>query len=103
MQCSKSSQVSIRRTTEDHLERSSVSVSGSDTASKPNSIFESPEKDHEKQIESFSLLVKQYPELTRGVKLVLLGSARHEEDLKRVEKLKSLSKSFNVQVCDSNF
>ncbi|KIM30104.1 glycosyltransferase family 4 protein [Serendipita vermifera MAFF 305830] len=66
-----------------------------------------PEKDHAKQIQAFALLFKAHPELfvseenkngsAAGLKLVLLGSARHKEDLERVEVLKKLAKDLGIE------
>jgi hypothetical protein len=44
--------------------------------------------------------IDQLPNKDSGpVHLVLLGSARHQEDLDRVKELKQLAKKLNVEVC----
>lgn len=55
-----------------------------------------PEKDHELQIQSMSQLISAHPEL-RTSKLLLVGSCRDKNDESRVEGLKQLAKSLNLE------
>ncbi len=52
-----------------------------------------PEKDHAKQIQSFSKLLSKYDEecLPPDTKLILIGSCRNESDYNRVKQLRSLA------------
>ncbi|CAG7853005.1 GDP-Man:Man(3)GlcNAc(2)-PP-Dol alpha-1,2-mannosyltransferase; AltName: Full=Asparagine-linked glycosylation protein 11 homolog; AltName: Full=Glycolipid 2-alpha-mannosyltransferase [Serendipita indica DSM 11827] len=76
-----------------------------------------PEKDHALQIKALARLLEEHPELSGkpqesdpeadsqaeadqdddGVRLVLLGSARHADDLKRVQTLRDLTKELGVE------
>lgn len=56
-----------------------------------------PEKDHPMMIRSFYKLIDILTDEERSrVKLVLVGSCRHDEDRQRVEDYRRLSKHFNV-------
>ncbi|GJJ15736.1 hypothetical protein Clacol_010014 [Clathrus columnatus] len=61
-----------------------------------------PEKDHAAQIEAFSELLKTHPDFrgknnaNDGVKLILMGSSRNEEDAKRVDALKLLASKHGI-------
>ncbi|CAF3251225.1 unnamed protein product [Rotaria socialis] len=55
-----------------------------------------PEKDHELQIRSFHELLQRLPEHRQKLRLVLIGSARHEDDKQRVEKLRTLVENLNM-------
>jgi hypothetical protein len=60
-----------------------------------------PEKEHSTQLHSFKLLLENHPELRSGpagVKLVLVGGSRNEEDKARVDGLKKLAEDLNVSV-----
>lgn len=58
-----------------------------------------PEKDHAKQIEALGLLFERHPEWRgRGVRLVLMGSCRNEEDEKRIRGLEDLAEKLSVRV-----
>ncbi len=50
-----------------------------------------PEKDHPLQIECLALLLERYPQYKHnGVKLLLIGSCRNEQDQQRVDALRAL-------------
>ncbi|XP_065315080.1 GDP-Man:Man(3)GlcNAc(2)-PP-Dol alpha-1,2-mannosyltransferase-like isoform X2 [Gordionus sp. m RMFG-2023] len=59
-----------------------------------------PEKDHVKQLKSFKLLLKRIESAKihqkYTIRLSLVGSARHKEDISRIEKLKELCSSLNI-------
>lgn len=59
-----------------------------------------PEKDHELQIKSFAEMLKLYPEFGKDkrVKLILIGGTRNAQDEKRVEALRSLAKTLDLEV-----
>lgn len=58
-----------------------------------------PEKDHAKQIEALALLFERHPEWRgKGVRLVLMGSCRNEEDEKRIRGLEELADRLGVRV-----
>jgi alpha-1,2-mannosyltransferase len=58
-----------------------------------------PEKDHAKQIEALALLFERYPKWRgEGVKLVLMGSCRNEEDEARIRGLEALAEKRGVAV-----
>ena len=58
-----------------------------------------PEKDHAKQIEALALLFERHPEWrAKGVKLIMLGSCRNEEDEARIRGLKALAEDRRVTV-----
>jgi alpha-1,2-mannosyltransferase len=69
-------------------------------------IFISPEKDHQAQLKSFHRLLELYPEYAcqgeRQVKLVLMGGSRNEGDARRVEELRGLAKQLGIEVCLSS-
>ncbi|KDQ62112.1 glycosyltransferase family 4 protein [Jaapia argillacea MUCL 33604] len=59
-----------------------------------------PEKDHAAQLRAFAHLLDAHPEYREGkegVKLVLVGGARDEADLGRVEGLKKLARELGVE------
>lgn len=56
-----------------------------------------PEKAHATQIEALKEL-QESNSVHKNAKLILLGSARNQDDLKRVETLKALAKSLGVEV-----
>lgn len=56
-----------------------------------------PEKDHELQIESVSLLFKNHPELKGQVKLVLVGGCRGPSDEERLGYLKTMTKKLGLE------
>jgi glycosyltransferase involved in cell wall biosynthesis len=61
-----------------------------------------PEKDHAKQVEALALLFERHPEWTgRGVRLVLMGSCRNEEDERRIRGLEELADRLGVRVSQS--
>ncbi|TIC13534.1 UDP-Glycosyltransferase/glycogen phosphorylase [Wallemia mellicola] len=55
-----------------------------------------PEKAHATQIEALKKL-QESNSVHKNAKLILLGSARNQDDLKRVETLKALAKSLGVE------
>ncbi|CAF4608367.1 unnamed protein product [Rotaria sp. Silwood1] len=55
-----------------------------------------PEKDHELQIRSFHELLQRIPEHRQKLRLILIGSVRHEDDKKRVEQLRTLVENLNI-------
>ncbi|KAJ1964488.1 asparagine-linked glycosylation protein [Dispira parvispora] len=55
-----------------------------------------PEKNHALQIQAFAKYCVNYPELARDVKLVLIGSARHEGDRARIVELRELAARLQV-------
>ncbi|UJR35544.1 hypothetical protein I4U23_028298 [Adineta vaga] len=55
-----------------------------------------PEKDHELQIRSFHELLQRIPEHRQRLRLILIGSVRHEDDKQRVEQLKTLVENLNI-------
>ncbi|KAJ1648349.1 asparagine-linked glycosylation protein [Dispira simplex] len=55
-----------------------------------------PEKNHTLQIRAFAQYCVNYPELARDVKLVLVGSARHEGDRARIAELRELVASLQI-------
>ncbi|CAF1341078.1 unnamed protein product [Adineta steineri] len=55
-----------------------------------------PEKDHELQIRSFHELLQRIPEHRQKLRLILIGSVRHEEDRERVEQLRTLVDNLNM-------
>jgi len=55
-----------------------------------------PEKDHELQIRSFHELLQRIPEYRQKLRLILIGSVRHEEDKQRVEQLRTLIENLNI-------
>ncbi|KAL1917360.1 uncharacterized protein VTP21DRAFT_5016 [Calcarisporiella thermophila] len=56
-----------------------------------------PEKDHPLQLRAISELVKRYPAYReKGLKLVLVGSARNAGDEERIEALKALATELNI-------
>jgi alpha-1,2-mannosyltransferase len=58
-----------------------------------------PEKDHAKQIEALGLLFERHPGWKeRGVKLLLMGSCRNEDDEKRIRGLEELADKLGVRV-----
>lgn len=58
-----------------------------------------PEKDHAKQIEALALLFERHPKWRdEGVKLVLMGSCRNEEDEARIKGLRVLAEGRDVAV-----
>lgn len=58
-----------------------------------------PEKDQAKQIEALGLLFERHAEWReKGVKLVLMGSCRNEEDEKRIRGLEELADRLGVRV-----
>eukprot|EP00742_Colponemidia_sp_Colp-10_P003879 GILJ01004131.1.p1 GENE.GILJ01004131.1~~GILJ01004131.1.p1 ORF type:complete len:468 (+),score=60.41 GILJ01004131.1:111-1406(+) len=54
-----------------------------------------PEKDHNRQLESFSLMKQLHPEL-KDAKLVLVGKIRGEDDQQRKDDLVSKAKALNI-------
>ncbi|TFY83136.1 hypothetical protein EWM64_g876 [Hericium alpestre] len=57
-----------------------------------------PEKDHAAQLRSLHALFRKYGEYkAAGVKLVLVGGSRNEEDAKRVEGLRNLAKELEIE------
>jgi alpha-1,2-mannosyltransferase len=56
-----------------------------------------PEKNHKLQIEAVATLLKQYPEHSDRLKLLLIGSCRNTEDEQRVEELRELIKALKVE------
>lgn len=58
-----------------------------------------PEKDHAKQIEALGLLFERNPRWRgEGVKLVLMGSCRNEEDEARIRGLEALAEKRGISV-----
>ena len=58
-----------------------------------------PEKEQWKQVEALAVLFDKRPELKdQGVRLVMMGGARHPADEARVESLKALAKERGVEV-----
>lgn len=58
-----------------------------------------PEKEHWKQIEALACLFERRPEMrASGVKLVMMGGARHPKDEARVQELRALAKQRGVEV-----
>lgn len=58
-----------------------------------------PEKEHWKQIEALAILFERYPDQrAAGVKLVLMGGARHPADEQRVVELRELAQKRGVEV-----
>ncbi|CAF1185797.1 unnamed protein product [Didymodactylos carnosus] len=55
-----------------------------------------PEKDHELQIRSFHDLLQRIPERRSQLRLLLIGSCRHEDDRQRVESLRTLVDNLNL-------
>jgi len=55
-----------------------------------------PEKDHELQIRSFHELLQRIPEHRQKLRLIIIGSVRHEEDKQRVEQLRTLVENLNL-------
>ncbi|CAF0865364.1 unnamed protein product [Adineta ricciae] len=55
-----------------------------------------PEKDHELQIRSFHELLQRIPEHRQKLRLILIGSVRHEDDKQRVEQLQTLVENLNI-------
>lgn len=63
-----------------------------------------PEKDHAKQIEALALLLERHPKWRDvGVKLVLMGSCRNEEDEARIKGLEALAEKRGVMVSQDRF
>lgn len=61
-----------------------------------------PEKDHAKQVEALALLFERHPEWRgNGVRLVLMGSCRNEEDERRIRGLEELANRLGVRVSQS--
>lgn len=57
-----------------------------------------PEKDHPLQIESLALLFEKYPQHKQnGVRLLLIGSCRNEQDQQRVDALRKLATERQLQ------
>lgn len=58
-----------------------------------------PEKDHTLQLQSFAKMLDMYDGAMRkaGVKLVLIGSCRGEDDQERVDQLQKLARELNIQ------
>lgn len=58
-----------------------------------------PEKEHWKQIEALAALFARRPDFREaGVRLVMMGGARHPRDEARVEELRALAVKRGVQV-----
>ena len=56
-----------------------------------------PEKDHSLQLKVLAELVNELPpDVGQSIRLVLIGSCRHEEDQQRVEKLKSEAERLGI-------
>ena len=66
-----------------------------------------PEKDHATVLEAFSILLRHNPRLrAEGVKLVLIGSVRDDRDIRKVEELKEMAKTLEIDehvefICDA--
>jgi alpha-1,2-mannosyltransferase len=58
-----------------------------------------PEKDQAKQLQALGILFQKYPKWkAEGVGLVLMGSCRDEVDEARIEGLKELSRTLEIEV-----
>lgn len=58
-----------------------------------------PEKDHQAQLHAFHKFLLKYPEYkSRDVKLILIGGSRNAEDAARVEGLRKLAKTLDIEV-----
>jgi alpha-1,2-mannosyltransferase len=58
-----------------------------------------PEKEHWKQIDALAILFERHPgQRAAGVKLVLMGGARHPADEQRVTELRELARMKGVKV-----
>jgi hypothetical protein len=62
-----------------------------------------PEKDHVAQLRSFHELLTTHPEYRTsnqdGVKLVLVGGCRNNDDAARIDGLRKLAKELEIDVC----
>lgn len=58
-----------------------------------------PEKEQWKQVEALAILFEKKPEWKqKGVRLVMMGGARHPADEARVESLKALARERGIEV-----
>lgn len=55
-----------------------------------------PEKDHTLQIRSFHELLQRIPEHRDKLRLILIGSVRHDDDQQRVDELQTLVENLNL-------
>lgn len=57
-----------------------------------------PEKNHKLQLQALATLFKQHPEHKGKLTLALVGSSRNEDDERRIQELRQLAKTLDIEV-----